>query len=63
MVALSMIGAVTVFAENKIEVAVAKMGHDTPHHKATTEVYDKLAGCCKYDRTDEVEDPQVEHKH
>jgi len=35
---------------DKIEVAVAKVGHDTPHHKASTEVYDKLPGCCKYDR-------------
>ena len=35
---------------DKIEVVVAKVGHDTPHHKASTEVYDKLPGCCKYDR-------------
>ena len=48
---------------DKIEVAVAKVGHDTPHHKATTEVYDKLPGCCKYDRTAEVADPHAGHKH
>ncbi len=35
---------------DKIEVAIAKVGHDTPNHKASTEVYDKLPGCCKYDR-------------
>jgi len=35
---------------DKIEVAVAKVGHDTPHHKAATEVYDKLPGCCHYER-------------
>ena len=38
---------------DKIEVAIAKVGHDTPHHKASTEVYDKLPGCCKYDRSAE----------
>lgn len=38
---------------DKIEVAVAKVGHDTPHYKTTTEVYDNLPGCCKYDRTEE----------
>ena len=37
---------------DKIEVAIAKVGHDTPHHKATTEVYDELPGCCKYERSD-----------
>ena len=35
---------------DKIETAIAKVGHDTPHHKTTTEVYDKLPDCCKYDR-------------
>lgn len=36
---------------DKKEVVFTKVGHDTPHHKASTEVYDKLPGCCKYDRT------------
>jgi copper chaperone CopZ len=35
---------------DKIEVAVAKVGHDTPNHKASTAVYDELPGCCKYER-------------
>jgi len=35
---------------DKVEIAIAKVGHDTPKHKASTEVYDKLPGCCKYDR-------------
>lgn len=34
----------------KIEKAIAKAGHDTPHFKATDEVYNKLPGCCHYDR-------------
>jgi periplasmic mercuric ion binding protein len=35
---------------DKVEVAIAKVGHDTPKHKASTEVYDKLPSCCHYDR-------------
>ncbi len=48
---------------DKIEVAVAKVGHDTPNHKASTEVYNKLPDCCKYDRMSEIEDPHAGHKH
>lgn len=35
---------------DKIEVAVAKVGHDTPKHKADVKTYDALPGCCHYDR-------------
>ena len=35
---------------SKIEEAVAKVGHDTDHFKATDKTYDSLPGCCKYDR-------------
>jgi len=35
---------------DKIETAVAKVGHDTPHHKAADDVYNKLPDCCKYER-------------
>ena len=35
---------------DKIEIAVAAVGHDTPNHKASTAVYDKLPDCCHYDR-------------
>jgi copper chaperone CopZ len=38
---------------DKIEIAVAKVGHDTPKHKATDEVYKKLPSCCHYDRSAE----------
>jgi periplasmic mercuric ion binding protein len=34
----------------KIEEAVAKVGHDTDHAKATDKSYNALPGCCKYDR-------------
>jgi periplasmic mercuric ion binding protein len=43
----------------KIEMAIAKVGHDTPHHKVKDEVYNELPGCCKYDRTAE----KTEHSH
>lgn len=36
---------------HKVQMAIAKVGHDTPMHKATDEVYNKLPACCKYDRT------------
>ena len=48
---------------DKIEVAVAKVGHDTPHHKAKTNVYEELPGCCKYDRTEAKDDSHAGHKH
>ena len=48
---------------DKIEVAVAKAGHDTPHHKAKDEVYNKLPGCCKYDRAEAKHDSHAGHKH
>ena len=34
----------------KIEQAVANAGYDTQNIKATEEAYNKLHGCCKYDR-------------
>jgi Cu(I)/Ag(I) efflux system membrane fusion protein len=38
---------------DKIQKAIAAVGHDTPLHKAKDDVYDKLPACCKYDRTGE----------
>lgn len=37
---------------HKIQAAIAAVGHDTPMHKAKDEVYNKLPGCCKYDRAE-----------
>ncbi|WP_293300635.1 heavy-metal-associated domain-containing protein [Pedobacter sp. UBA4863] len=37
--------------ENAIHQKIAALGHDTDKAKATDEVYAKLPGCCKYDRT------------
>ena len=41
---------------HKVQMAVAKAGHDTDMHKATDEAYNKLPSCCKYDRTAEKAD-------
>ncbi len=36
----------------QIQKKVAAVGHDTEKYKAETAVYNKLPGCCKYDRKD-----------
>jgi len=33
---------------DKVEVAIAKVGHDTPKHKAKDAVYKELPDCCLY---------------
>ncbi len=38
-----------------IQKKMASVGHDTEKYKADDTVYDKLPGCCHYDRADEVE--------
>lgn len=48
---------------DKIEVAFAKAGHDTPHHKAADDVYNKLPGCCKYERAEQKKDSHEGHQH
>jgi hypothetical protein len=35
----------------KVEMAIAKVGHDSKMHKASNEVYNELPGCCRYDRS------------
>jgi copper chaperone CopZ len=35
---------------DKVEMAIANVGHDTEKHKATDKAYSKLPGCCQYDR-------------
>jgi periplasmic mercuric ion binding protein len=36
---------------DKVETAIAKVGHDTPLHKAPDATYNALPACCKYDRS------------
>ena len=33
---------------DKIQKAIAKVGHDTDNYKADDQVYNALPGCCKY---------------
>jgi len=35
---------------DKVQKAIAAVGHDTPMHKAKDEVYNELPGCCQYNR-------------
>lgn len=37
----------------KVQKAIAKIGHDTNMFKATDEAYNDLPGCCQYDRSKE----------
>ncbi len=51
---------------NKVQMAIAKVDHDTPMHKAKDEVYNALPGCCKYNRdkvTKEDSKGDEGHKH
>ena len=49
---------------DKIEMAIAKVGHDTPHHKTKDEVYNELPGCCKYDRSEKKKEQSHDgHMH
>ena len=38
---------------HKINMAIAKAGHDTEMHKADDKAYASLPACCKYDRSKE----------
>lgn len=35
---------------NDVQMAISKVGHDTPLHRASDKVYNALPGCCKFDR-------------
>ncbi len=41
---------------DKIQQAVADVGHDTDLKRADDKVYDNLHGCCKYDRPENVKE-------
>lgn len=51
---------------DRVQMAIAKVGHDTPKHKAKDEVYSELPSCCKYDRSEKAEkahDHDHDHDH
>ncbi len=39
----------------KIQKAIAKTGYDTPNYKASDAAYNKLHGCCQFDRTESLD--------
>ena len=41
-------------SNDQIQQKIAEVGHDTEKYKASNEVYDKLPGCCHYDRKEEA---------
>jgi mercuric ion binding protein len=43
----------TKLKEMNIHESIAHVGHDTEKVKATDKAYDRLTGCCKYDRSQE----------
>jgi copper chaperone CopZ len=48
---------------DKIEQAVADVGHDTDSKKADNKTYNALPGCCKYDRSDDKKEEQGHDGH
>lgn len=44
----------------KIQQKIAEVGYDNVGFKATNEAYDKLHGCCKYERASAVTDEKME---
>ena len=47
---------------DKIEIAIAKVGHDSDSYRADDEVYNNLPGCCKYERP-EKKKKAMKHNH
>ncbi|WP_291860686.1 heavy-metal-associated domain-containing protein [Marinilabilia sp.] len=45
-----------------IHMAIVKVGHDTNMNKAPDDVYEKLPGCCKYDRITNNEQQVVHYE-
>ena len=40
----------TLISISQIKQTIADVGYDSDSHRAKTEVYDKLHGCCQYER-------------
>lgn len=47
---------------NQLHQLVAEVGHDTEIITAKNEVYDKLHGCCKYERQESKTDVKMNHE-
>ena len=46
----------------KIQKAIAAAGYDTPDYKASDDAYNKLDGCCQYERDCDKEKPARDNK-
>ncbi|MCK9398464.1 MAG: heavy-metal-associated domain-containing protein [Bacteroidales bacterium] len=46
---------------DKINITIAKVGHDTDMYRADDKVYDELPGCCHYDRP-AAKEPEKDHE-
>ena len=46
----------------KIQKAIAAVGYDTPDYKASDDAYNKLDGCCQYERDGDKEKPARDNK-
>lgn len=48
---------------DEIQKKVVAVGHDTEKYKAEDSVYNKLPGCCHYDRKTKTSDAHAGHNH
>ncbi len=53
----------TRISNNQIQKNIAAVGHDTENMRAEDTVYDKLPGCCLYERKKEDKNQPADHKH
>jgi mercuric ion binding protein len=52
-----------VTSNEKIQQAIAASGYDTEKFTGDDKAYEKLPGCCHYDRKKKSEDKQANHQH
>ena len=52
-----------IITNDEIQKKVAAVGHDTEKYRAEDAVYNKLPGCCKYDRKAKAETDNHNHQH
>lgn len=51
-------------SSDAIQKRIAAVGHDTEKQKAAGDVYNKLPGCCKYERTNaDMKKEHANHQH
>lgn len=53
----------TVISNEKVQKAIAAVGYDTEKFTGDDKAYEKLPGCCHYDRKKKDETSQTKHHH